>query len=239
MSRDTHPPDAAGDRLRALIQRAGLTMRQLSKRAGYSFGSGVQRHVESKAQHLPLEVAARLADAMAGLGSPPLSHQEIMRVLTGRDIQTSAPVRTRSSTQIPVIGVVEAGSWRPTLEIDDKPLVPWVAPPAFRTYSVVAFELRGHSMDRVYPHGSIILAVTYVELGREPRPGERVIVQRYAHDEVEATCKQLRVGSTGQLELWPESTRPEHQAPLVLPAVAGERVSITHRVIGAIVHEPL
>lgn len=232
----------AGKNLRQLMARAGLSIRALADRANYTHGSGIQRHLEVTGPYLNMQVAMRLADAMVGLGNPPLTHAEIVRQLTGRDVETSTTVAPgpRSATQISVIGTVEAGAWRPaTGPAPGTSRVPWVAPPAYRGYTVVAFEIAGHSMDKVYPHGSIIFAVAYTDLGRDPRPGERVIVQRYAHDEVEASCKELRVGSQGHLELWPLSTRPEHQKPLPYPVRDGETVLITHRVIGAIVHEPL
>lgn len=238
----TPAQSGAGKNLRQLMARAGLTIRALADRAKYTHGSGVQRHLETTAPYLNMQVAMRLADAMVGLGNPPLTHAEIVRQLTGRDVETSTTLvpGPRTATQISVIGVVEAGAWRPAVEPPaGTSRVPWVAPSAYRGYTVVAFELAGHSMDKVYPHGSIILAVAYSDLGRDPRPGERVIVQRYAHDEVEASCKDFRVGPQGHLELWPLSTRPEHQKPLPYPAKDGETVHITHRVIGAIVHEPL
>jgi SOS-response transcriptional repressor LexA len=168
-----------------------------------------------------------------------MGHAEIVRHLSGRDVTTSSRVRARSLTQITVVGRVQAGAWHPTLELDEQASVPYVAPAAFRRYHLVAFAVAGHSMDRVYPDGSSLIAVSYEELGRDPRPGERVIVQRYKHDEVEATCKELRVGPQGALELWPLSTRPEFQSAIPVEPAAGERVHITHRVVAAIVHEPL
>lgn len=230
----------AGDRLRGLIERAGLSFRELARRAGYSHGSGVGKHIYNKVDaYLDLDVSVRFADALAGLGQPPIEHAEAVRILSGRDVAMTSKVRARSHTHIPVVGAVQAGVWRAAVEDDEHRSVPYVAPPAYRQYAVVAFEVVGHSMDRVYPHGSTLVAVSYDELGRDPRPGERVIVQRYRHDEVEATCKELRVGLRGHLELWPLSSRPEFQTPLPLEPVAGERVLITHRVVAAIVHEPL
>ena len=230
----------AGERLRAIIKRSGLSYREVALRAGYAHASGVSRHVYDDAENLSVDVSVKIADVLQGLGHPPLTHEEIVRTLSGRDVSVTSKVKARSHTQIPVVGAVQAGHWRAAVEqLEEQRSVPYVAPSAFRQFSCVAFDVVGHSMDRVYPHGSTLIAITYEELGRDPRPGERVIVQRYAHDEVEASCKELRIGSQGHLELWPLSTRAEHQKPLFYPVKNGETVVITHRVIAAIVHEPL
>jgi SOS-response transcriptional repressor LexA len=229
----------AGARLRSLIDRSGLSFRELARRAGYSHGSGVGKHVYgATGEYLALDVSVRLADALQGLGDPPIDHTEAVRILSGRDAQVTSRVRARSHTHIAVVGSVQAGLWRAAAQADEHRSVPYVAPPAYRQHNVVAFEVSGHSMDRVFPHGSTVICVSYDELGREPRPGERVIVQRYRHDEVEATCKELALGPHG-LELRCLSSRPEFQTPLPVKPVAGEHIQITHRVIAAIVLEPL
>lgn len=231
---------AAGHRFIQLKKRAGLSFAEIAKRAGYAHASGVSRHAYDQSDYLGVDASVRLADALQGLGHPPLTHEEIVRTLSGRDVTLTSKLRPRSATTIQVVGTVQAGYWHAANELADEPRsVPYVAPAAYRQYACVAFDVVGHSMDRVYPHGSTVVAVPYVDLGRDPRPGERVIVQRYRHDEVEATCKELRVSAKGELELWPLSSRPEHQEPLPVRPVAGERVLITHRVVAAIVHEPL
>jgi SOS-response transcriptional repressor LexA len=219
------------------MQRADMSLRELARRVGYAHGSGVQRHLAQIAETLDLEVALKFAEALQGQGHPPITHREVMMALTGREVSPSD--KRRAQTSIPIVGSVQAGHWRPAQqrEADEARSVPYVAPPAWRSMPVVAFDLHGHSMDRVYPAGSVLLAVSYNDIGRDPRPGERVIVQRYRHDEVEASCKELRSGPGG-LELWPLSTRPEHQDPLPV-SKKGEEVRITHRVVGAIVYEPL
>lgn len=74
-------------------------------------------------------------------------------------------------------------------------------------------------MDRVFPDGTIIIVASYIDIGRDPLPGERVICVRkdLATGEFEATVKEYAQGLDGQHMLWPRSTDPDHQAPIYLP----------------------
>lgn len=73
--------------LRKLRKRGGLTIQQMAKAAGFRNGSSYQ-HYESprlfKRKYLPLEVAERFANALEGLGDPPIERGEIY-ALSGLD----------------------------------------------------------------------------------------------------------------------------------------------------------
>lgn len=108
--------------------------------------------------------------------------------------------------------------------------------PKYRGLEPIALEVRGPSMNRVYPHSTIVICVAYIDLGREPVHGERVVVQRRRGDVVEASVKEYRRDGDGTPRLWPLSTHPEHQAPI--RAADGDEVLITHKVISAQIDEP-
>jgi len=93
-------------------------------------------------------------------------------------------------------------------------------------------------MNEVYPEGSIVVCVNLKDLGREPRPGERVIVERHgASGLVEITVKELRRDESGDYWLWPRSTHPAFQQPWKWPQPqdehSGEDIQVIALVIGS------
>lgn len=72
-----------GQRLRVLRERSGLSVRALAQAASYKTGSGVQEYLQPHYDKaLPLPVARKLSEALAGKGEPPIDSSEIYR-LTG------------------------------------------------------------------------------------------------------------------------------------------------------------
>jgi SOS-response transcriptional repressor LexA len=71
-------------------------------------------------------------------------------------------------------------------------------------------EMRGFSMDKTIPSGSVLDCVRVPYSDVVPQEGDIVIVERDAHDLTEMTCKRLARGPNGW-ELRPESTKPEFQ----------------------------
>lgn len=68
-------------RLRNLRQRAGLSMGDLAVKSGFKGQSSIQRYEDDtlyKKTFLPTELAAKFANAMEGLGTPPITRQEVM-----------------------------------------------------------------------------------------------------------------------------------------------------------------
>ena len=68
-------------RLKAYRDRAGLSMEAIAHRLGYKGGSSYQRYEDSdriKKDYLPFDLVLKLAEALEGLGSPPLTRREIL-----------------------------------------------------------------------------------------------------------------------------------------------------------------
>lgn len=98
-------------------------------------------------------------------------------------------------------------------------------------------------MNELYPHGSTIVCVSLMDLGRDPIPGERVVCHRRSAVGLEATVKELRQDTKGDYWLWPRSTDPAFQQPWRLPrpddhAADNEDVRIAALVIGSYRPEP-
>ncbi len=146
-----------------------------------------------------------------------------------------------------VRGAVEAGAWKEAVEWpeDDWYPVPAVPMPAYTDLPQFALEVRGPSMNAVYPVGSIVVCVFLMHLSREPRSGERVVVERRRRGFVEATVKEYVV-EDGSPMLYPRSDHPQHQEPIALQTGhqdgenenQDEQTRITALVIGSFRPEP-
>lgn len=151
--------------------------------------------------------------------------------------RTIAPDMRLSMRQVPVIGYVQAGVWLQTVELPpaDRFDIPLPIQAGFDGFVVQGLVVRGPSMDEVYPHGSILAVVSFLDLGREPRNGERVVALRHRHGETEATVKEYRIGKDGRARLWPRSGHPDFQQPVTVDPPNGddEELQIAYLVIGS------
>lgn len=126
-------------------------------------------------------------------------------------------------TRIPVIGAVEAGLWREALEYvpdDDQPFVDVPPDARYPQARRFALQVRGPSMNLVYPEGSHVIVIPAMDLGEgwQAGDGQRVIVQRTNDDGgYEATVKEYKLGADGTAWLWPRSDHPSFQQPWQVP----------------------
>lgn len=134
--------------------------------------------------------------------------------------------------RLPVVGCVEAGVFRETNEFPEDDIYEFSMPIPRRKPAGQAFglEVRGTSMNKIYAEDSILACVRLIDLGRDLRDGDHVIVYRKDGDVYEATCKELRM-QDGKPWLWPQSTDPAHQAPIQLSET--DDIEIHAVVIGA------
>jgi transcriptional regulator with XRE-family HTH domain len=157
------------------------------------------------------------------------------------DFLGQVEITTAFTVNIPVIGAVQAGAWVEAVE--------W---PPDKQYSVTviyrqelagkrrfALEVRGPSMNRLYPPGTILDCVSTYDVASPLGSGQRVIVERVRADGArEASCKEYVVDQEGRTWLWPRSDDPEHQQPLrYLPDSdrrnGVESIEITALVVGS------
>ncbi|MSO55016.1 MAG: LexA family transcriptional regulator [Rhodospirillales bacterium] len=121
-----------------------------------------------------------------------------------------------TSGRVSVVGVVRAGDWREALELpsDEWVAVDVPADPRFPIAPRFALKVDGASMNNIFPAGSIVICVKFMDLDRQPRDKEYVVVRRRRTDGLmEATVKQY-VLHGDKPWLWPRSTDPAFQQPL-------------------------
>jgi len=119
---------------------------------------------------------------------------------------------------IKVVGAVEAGAYREAVVWHEDE---WRSSPVRkdRNYPHLhqfGLEVRGNSMNEIYPPGTTLVCAKLHDLERNPKVGEKVIAYRRNTEGVEATVKELRQAEDGTYWLWPRSTDPNHQSPLPL-----------------------
>ena len=120
------------------------------------------------------------------------------------------------------------------------PQTDWVAYSGVASINVpegARFGLRvdGESMNQIYPDGTILDCVKLEHLTGEIKSGQRVIVERRRHDEIEATVKEYLKDDTGKEWLIPRSNRPEFQMPIAAndPGEGIDDVQIVALVVGS------
>lgn len=143
-----------------------------------------------------------------------------------------------------IVGVVEAGAWREAIELprEEWERVYFEDRPEFRGAQRFGLRVRGPSMNRFYPPGTILDCVRFIGISRRPREGDHVVVYRRGPgDLMEATVKEL-IRSGERWELWPRSDHPAHKSPLALEGApeddTNEDLRIVALVIGAYTRRP-
>lgn len=116
--------------------------------------------------------------------------------------------------EIRIIGLVEAGSWHPSIEFDNSEKYAVPAPNAHKFNKTFGLEVSGDSMDLYYPDGTILICRLLADMDRDLRQHDHVIAVCHDGGDVEATCKELVLDRSGKPWLWPRSRSPEHQQPI-------------------------
>lgn len=199
--------EALLSRIKERLEATGLSERKACMNAGV--GINTIRHIRVRGHAPKPESLAKLAGA---LGVPPAYFLDVA-------VQAEVGPLPQQLVRIHVRGAVQAGAWREAIEwgADEWFAVTVPGDERFPDAPVYGLQVRGTSMDLLYPDGTIILAVPFFDIGRPPQPGERVVVLRRSNSaEYEATLKQYEVDKQGRHVLWPRSTDPEFQQPIIL-----------------------
>ena len=138
----------------------------------------------------------------------------------------SMPESGAATKGLPYIGEVAAGQWleTPPFEADPSVTIPVIDirhPPQAQ----YALGVRGTSVNRIAPPGSVLLCLDMAAADVTVSNGDLVIVQRRRNQGglVEVTAKRFRRRSPTVIELVPDSDDPRWQQPIVLDeAHAGE-----------------
>lgn len=122
-------------------------------------------------------------------------------------------IATPLGPRLYVKGEVAAGVWKDAYENPEDEWESFFGRPDVTADIEHRFGLRivGDSMDRDYPHGTIVECVSVFGTA-EPVPGKKVVVVRTNLDgECEATVKEL-AEVDGELWLVPKSSNPAHRS---------------------------
>lgn len=172
------------------------------------------RHIRTRGHAPKPDTLIKLA---AVLGVAPAYFLEA----AGEDVPPAKKSRVMLGTVF-VRGAVQAGVWREAIEWVGDEWYSLTVPTDDRYPGAERFglEVRGTSMDRLYPEGTVVIVVRFGDIARIPKTGERVVVLRRSAEtgEYEATLKEYQVDEQGRHILWPRSTAPEFQTPFVLSA---------------------
>lgn len=139
---------------------------------------------------------------------------------TVMDYITPGPLRPVPLGSIMVKGAVEAGAWREAIMWAESEwrLAPIAADGRFPEEKQFGLEVRGPSMNELYPEGTILVCIGILDYARDPTSGKKVIVQcRRSDGRIEATVKELRQDAAGKYWLWPRSSDPAFQQPWPIP----------------------
>jgi hypothetical protein len=135
------------------------------------------------------------------------------------------------------------GVWRPQIEL---PAEAWCPAPlmsngASDDGALFAARVRSPGAELLYPDGSVLLCRRLSTENSVPPDGARVVVLRRRRSKVEVTVRQLRCAG-GEAWLWPCSTHPQHQMPVLLgeaqcsaSASATDDVAPTVILLGAVI----
>lgn len=217
MSLQMATPDQRRRNFEAFIAARNLVTAKWAKDAEVG-PSTIYDFLNGRSDSLGTKILAKLAKA-AGVSQTDLTAAiEEGKLPIGKSGEVTAVPLSRPDgfRPINVVGIVEAGVWREALQWDADEIyqVSMPIPPAFAGLPVFALEVRGPSMNALYPNKSVVFCVRYLDVQREPSSGERVVVyRRNAGELMEATLKEFIVDDKGAKWLRPRSTHPDFQKP--------------------------
>lgn len=175
-----------GQQIIDLTKRAGMTLRAFSKACGYATASGVQRYMDPEFDaSLSPAVAKRMADALAGLGNPPIDAAEVYALMrvpggNGTPVKYEGASMERMRQDVPILGTaLGADRIEDDLAIEqtylyDHDVIGYAKRPVILDgrADVYGIYVQGSSMWPAFEDGTIVFA----ETNRPPRIGDNVIV---------------------------------------------------------------
>lgn len=185
-------------RLKAYRLNKGLTQTELAQKAGVNQGT-YSRWEKGELEPSPGNIL-RLAQCLD------VSVEQLL-----------APDDSTPGIKVRVIGELAAGSFKEAVEWDygDQFDMPVILPKELSGLPLQGFVVKGPSMNKVYPEGSVVFAAPVHALPGHPRTDDYVVVMRRdKYGMIEATLKQYEVDADGKQWLWPRSNDPMHQAPV-------------------------
>lgn len=147
--------------------------------------------------------------------------------------------KAHSSQYIYVLGEVAAGMWKDVRTadpyIDKLPVSDFFVDGRYPIYAQFDLIVKGNSLDKLAPDGFHLRCLDIYKAGVRPKDKDIVIIERRnSHFLCETTAKRYRV-IEGGAELWPESTDPRWQEP-ILVLRGGEDSDTEIRITAVVLH---
>lgn len=154
-------------------------------------------------------------------------------LLYGRTKNVLTSVTTPIAS-INVIGTIRAGLWQ-DVDAGDSGVYEVVpaapnAPPEWQ----YAFIVEGNSLNKIAQPGDILICLDAIKARYDMKDGDLVVVERsrFSGQMIERTAKRIRRAAGGVFELWPESTDPAFQSPIIIKGEEdGDEVRIVAKVL--------
>ncbi|WP_420137761.1 S24 family peptidase [Sphingomonas sp.] len=188
--------ETTGAAVNRLRDRAGLSLRALAAKAGYAAASSIQRYADPAFDSpLGVEVATRFADAMQGLGDPPIMRGEVL-ALTGLVTDSNAVTfrmegasADRMQRDLPIYGtalgadeIVDGEAIEQTTLNRGEVIEYKRRPPILDGRAdVYGLYVQGSSMHPRFRDGDTV----FVESRRRPAVGDDAVIYLRTPDEVE------------------------------------------------------
>lgn len=211
-----------GKRVSTLRKAAGLNQTELAKKLDVSQAKVSKWESDT---HMPTaEDLQRLA--------------ALFKVDT-KDILGFGTIDPLEGRNVEVVGELQAGAFAEALEWqhEDRYLVKVPLDDDLMSVPLQGYIVRGESMNRLYPDGSIVYIAPLHAVGALHDGDIVMVMRRDKHGLVEGTVKEYVV-EDGHKWLWPRSSHPEHQAPIDYAKGRNgdiEEVMITGVVVAALV----
>ncbi len=211
------------DQQRARIQRArdvtGLTTTEIARRGKLS-PSTLNNFMNRDVTHnLSTSTITKLDTAVTLIvhehSKTPEEAQRKLAYYAGTTAPPTLEPTNINAINIQIHGSVQAGHWAEAVELQpyERETITIPRPDGHETY--FGLTVKGQSMNREYPEGTILICVPIWDYDHPIESGDHVIVHR--HDGggmTEATVKEFVLDDLGRYWLWPRSTDPEFQQPI-------------------------
>lgn len=212
-----------GGRLRWAREHADLTREAVEATSGIKLKTLASWESGSRSKRNAIDPDSVMTLARVYKVDPAWLALSLGRPLPGRNTMRA----------VAVTGDLQAGLWRESFAWDDDRHFDVFVPESrrLRGATLYAAEVRGTSMDRVYPEGTIVVLKRIVAGIEDLEEGKRYHVDREQADgRLESTLKTVRRRADGSLWLQPESSDPAFQQAIRFDGERGLQV------VGRVVH---
>lgn len=207
------------NQIEKILKEKGLSARKASIQAGV--GEDFIRNLKRYSNIPKTDKLLKLANSLDVDVNHFLDSTEDKESTSQNEAFLPIPIKT-----IHIRGEVQAGQWNSAAEWPRNDWIPLTVPldNRYKNFTTFALTVKGDSMNLLYPEGTIVIAVNFADIGRNPEDGDCVITIRRdtLTDCYEATLKIIQIKEDGSVLLWPKSDNPNFVKPIILPKLTNK-----------------